>query len=116
LALDCALAVEKKLAQMSPWLKERGYADIRMTMGLESGVVTVGNLGARQRRAYTIMGKSVNLASHLQQQCRQIGHDVLCGPELCRRLTGSGRIQLLPATAIRGLEEHQVIGYPAKNP
>ncbi|MGD9662879.1 MAG: CHASE2 domain-containing protein [Porticoccaceae bacterium] len=113
LALDCALAVEKKLAQMAPWFEARGYPKIRMTMGLESGVVTVGNLGARQRRAYTIMGKSVNLASHLQQQCRQIGHDILCGPELCRRLAESGRIQLLPATIIRGLKEPQVIGYPA---
>lgn len=111
LAVDCALAVKRKLAAMKDWLAERGYPEIRMTMGLESGLVTVGNLGSRQRRAYTIMGKTVNLASHLQQQCKLVKKDILCGPELCRRLT-EGKINLLPATEIRGIEDKQVIGWP----
>ncbi len=111
LALDCALAVSRRLEQMSRWCRERGYPEVKMTMGLESGVVTVGNLGSRQRRAYTILGKTVNLASHLQQQCRQLGHDILCGPELCQRL-GEGQVALLPPTEIRGIEGLQVVGYP----
>jgi len=111
LAVDCALAVRRRVAQLAEWCQLRGYPEIQMTMGLESGVVTVGNLGSRQRRAYTILGKTVNLAAHLQQQCKQLDHDLLCGPELCRRL-GSERIIELSATAIRGIDGLQLIGYP----
>src|SRR5690606_25091296 len=52
LAVKCAMAVVDRVNQLEPWLAARGYPRIRMTMGLESGVVTVGNLGSRQRRAY----------------------------------------------------------------
>jgi len=112
LALDCALAVDRRLRAMGPWLASRGYPEIRMTMGLESGTVTVGNLGSRQRRAYTIMGKTVNLAAHLQQQCKAVGLGILCGPELCARLPPE-RVQRLEPTEIRGIEGPQVIGFPA---
>ena len=115
LAVDCALAVHRRLSDMKDWLARRGYPEIRMTMGLESGTVTVGNLGARQRRAYTIMGKTVNLAAHLQQQCKAVGKSILCGPELCARLPEE-RILRMPPTGIRGIEGKQVIGCPVNLP
>ena len=82
-------------------------------MGLESGTVTVGNLGSRQRRAYTIMGKTANLAAHLQQQCKTLGVGILCGPALCERLP-EARVRRLPPTEIRGIEGPQLIGYPVE--
>jgi len=111
LAVKCAMAVVDRVNQLEPWLAARGYPRIRMTMGLESGVVTVGNLGSRQRRAYTVMGKTVNLAAHLQQQCKELGQPLLCGPTLCDRLDNR-RITRLPPVAIRGIEGLQSIGYP----
>jgi class 3 adenylate cyclase len=58
------------------------------------------------------MGKTVNLAAHLQQQCKAVGLGILCGPELCARLPPE-RVQRLEPTEIRGIEGPQVIGFPA---
>ncbi|MBF0280902.1 MAG: response regulator [SAR324 cluster bacterium] len=40
--------------------------DINIRMGIHSGKCTVGNFGSEERMDYTIIGKSVNLASRLE--------------------------------------------------
>ena len=44
------------------------------TFGLASGPVAVGNVGARNRLNYTVMGNTVNLAS----RCVGLGRDLGC--------------------------------------
>ncbi|MAT49902.1 MAG: hypothetical protein CMK32_01790 [Porticoccaceae bacterium] len=110
LALDCALAIQNTLHRLDEWCNTNGYPAIRMTITLESGTATVGNLGSRQRRAYTVMGRTVNLASHLQEVCKLSGKSILCGPELCRR--AEERVITLPPVEVRGLSEPLVVGYP----
>lgn len=110
LALQCADAIQHRLKSMGDWLSRRAYPDIHMTIGMESGPVAVGNFGSRQRRAYTIMGKTVNLAAHLQPMCTELGVDILCGPELCRRFPD--RLRILGSMNVRGIEQAQLVGCP----
>lgn len=108
LALRCAEAIQQRLRGMMGWLEENGYPDIAMTIGLESGPVAVGNFGSRQRRAYTVMGKTVNLAAHLQPMCAAHGVDILCGPGMCEHLPD--RVRPLGKVTIRGIDGEQRIG------
>ncbi len=114
LAMQCAGAIQRRLGDMGGWLSAHGYPEIRMTIGLESGPVAVGNFGSRQRRAYTVMGKTVNLAAHLQPMCTGLDVDILCGPELCRRLPD--RVRAIGPVIIRGIEDEQWIGTPVTTP
>lgn len=110
-ALRCAQAIQQRLRGMVGWLEDKGYPGITMTIGLESGPVAVGNFGSRQRRAYTVMGKTVNLAAHLQPLCSAYDAEILCGPGLCAQLPEE--VRPLGSVVIRGIDGKQVIGTPA---
>ncbi|TFH86512.1 adenylate/guanylate cyclase domain-containing protein [Billgrantia azerbaijanica] len=103
-ALDCALAMLERLRDINRWCDERGYPPIAMNIGLEAGEVTVGNLGSRQRLAYTALGPAVNLASRLEELAGSREEPVLLGPELGRALAGTRALAELPATRIKGIE------------
>jgi class 3 adenylate cyclase len=38
-------------------------------MGINTGVVTVGNFGSAERTKYTALGKQVNVAARIQSHC-----------------------------------------------
>ena len=51
---------------------------LRVRMGVNTGVATVGNFGSAERTKYTALGKQVNIAARIQSQCEPgkvlIGH------------------------------------------
>lgn len=65
-ACRAAVRCQRKLAERRPDFRERCGRDLRMRMGLHTGVVIVGNMGSRQRFDYTVLGDTANLASRLE--------------------------------------------------
>ncbi|QQS14712.1 MAG: adenylate/guanylate cyclase domain-containing protein [Rhodospirillales bacterium] len=47
--------------------RERGMAPIRLRVGLHSGPVIIGNIGAPERMNYTVVGDTVNVANRFEQ-------------------------------------------------
>jgi adenylate cyclase len=56
-----------RLQRFNSWLAEQGYqSGFRMGVGLNSGAVMAGNVGAAQRVEYTAIGDTTNTASRLE--------------------------------------------------
>ena len=56
-----------RLQRFNSWLSEQGYqSGFRMGVGLNSGTVMAGNVGAAQRVEYTAIGDTTNTASRLE--------------------------------------------------
>jgi adenylate cyclase len=65
-ACRASLAMQKKLIDMRKVWKEQGRAEMQVRIGLNTGLMVVGNMGSASRMDYTMMGDAVNLASRLE--------------------------------------------------
>jgi adenylate cyclase len=78
-AVHAALAMTKALDALNADLRERRLPEIGVGIGLNTGLVCVGDMGSHMRRSYTVMGDAVNLASRIEALTRHYGVQVLVG-------------------------------------
>lgn len=89
-AVLTAMAMQTTLKALNPMLKERGWPEVKIGVGVNTGRMSVGNMGSEFRMAYTVMADAVNLASRLEGLTRQYAVWVLVGEstkEACTDLT-----------------------------
>ncbi len=83
-AVQAALAMAQRLNALNDDLRERALPQIGVGIGLNTGLVCVGDMGSDMRRSYTVMGDAVNLASRIEALTRHYGVDVLAGEATVR--------------------------------
>ncbi|WP_051328565.1 CHASE2 domain-containing protein [Geminicoccus roseus] len=76
----------------------------RTRIGVESGLVIVGDVGIGTRLDYTAYGDAVNLAVRLEGQNKQLGTTILLGPKAAALVT-PGRLRPVGQVRIRGRDE-----------
>ena len=83
-----ALAMMEELARMNEKIKAKGWPEIRIGIGLNSGVMRVGDMGSKVRRAYTVMGDPVNLGSRLEGLTREYGVGIIASENTKSKVKG----------------------------
>ncbi len=64
-AVRAAVAQQKKILELAEKWKAMGKREFTVGMGINTGDVVMGNLGASSRMNYTVIGDNVNLAARL---------------------------------------------------
>jgi adenylate cyclase len=72
-ALRAAMAMRAALLDLGERFRARGWPQLDIGIGINTGTMTVGDMGSRVRKAYTVMGDPVNLASRLEGLTRVYG-------------------------------------------
>ncbi|MEO5375382.1 MAG: adenylate/guanylate cyclase domain-containing protein [Alphaproteobacteria bacterium] len=72
-ATEAALAMIGSLDEVNRSFEARGWKAIKIGVGLNTGVMNVGNMGSDFRLAYTVLGDAVNLGSRLEGLTKQYG-------------------------------------------
>lgn len=91
-AIAAARAILDALRKLEASPSFRDTGPIRVGIGLNTGIMSVGNMGSEFRMAYTVMGDAVNLASRLEGLTKEYGVDIIvseqtkqAAPEYCYR-------------------------------
>lgn len=76
-AVDAALAMMAKLPEMVKEWEARGLPPIDIGIGINTGEMSVGNMGSSRIFSYTVMGDSVNLGSRLEGINKEYGTNII---------------------------------------
>ena len=87
-AVSAALAILEKLEQLREEFPAKGFPAINIGIGLNTGMMNVGDMGSVYRRAYTVLGDSVNLGSRLEGLTKFYGLKFLIGEDTYKGLDG----------------------------
>jgi adenylate cyclase len=77
----CAAALEMvdTLRELHADWERRGVPKLELGIGINTGAMVVGNMGSRERLAYTVLGDTVNVASRLEGLSKDYGVRVVIG-------------------------------------
>jgi adenylate cyclase len=100
-AILAGIDMQKTLRELQPHFKAKGWPEIHVGVGINSGRVSVGNMGSEVRVAYTVMGDAVNLASRLESITKQYGVGII---------VGESTRHAVPEFVYRELDQVRVVG------
>jgi adenylate cyclase len=95
------LEMHEVLAKLKTEFQKRGWPEIKIGVGLNTGRMSVGNMGSKLRTAYTVMGDAVNLASRLEGITKEYGAEIV---------VGEGTRDAVPDVVFRELDRVRVKG------
>lgn len=101
-ACRSALAMIKSLDALNDDWKRRGLPEVRIGVGVNTGIAAVGNMGGKKRFNYTAVGDAMNLASRLETLTKEFHASILVGSRT-RELAGDEFV-------FRELDQVQVVG------
>jgi len=93
-AVKCALAMGRRLVELSREWKNAGLPGVSMRAGIYTGEVAAGSVGSDDRFEYAVIGDVVNTASRLESYDKSLADPDLL-PTRCRILAGAPTHDLL---------------------
>lgn len=80
-ACVCALESIERLKIIQKEFADRGWPPIEIGIGVNSGAMSVGNMGSKIVQSYTVLGDAVNLGARLEAATKSYGARILVGED-----------------------------------
>jgi adenylate cyclase len=110
-AVVTAMQMQAALPAVNKMFAAKGWPEIKIGVGVNTGDMTVGDMGSVVRKAYTVMGDAVNLGSRLEGITKQYGVGILVG-ETARKAIKDIVFREVDRVQVKGKEEPVAIYEP----
>ena len=100
-AVEAALAMQARMPKLAREFARRGWPAFRIGIGVNTGTMSIGDMGSKFRKAYTVLGDAVNLASRLESLTKEYSVGIIVGENTARAM---------PDYAWREIDRVRVVG------
>lgn len=97
-----ALKVQEALTKLREEFRAEGLPDVYTRIGINSGLMMVGNIGSEQLLDYTAIGDEMNLAARLEGANKVFGTLILMGPGTMAMVKGQVEARELDWVKVAG--------------
>lgn len=116
-AVRAALEMCDELRLLEESYRKERDLDLRVAIGINTGVAVVGNVGSQQKMEYTAIGDAVNTASRLESTAKEMNRQIIVSEytyvavrnlfhfERVGEIQVKGKTDLVPAYAVEGAAE-----------
>jgi adenylate cyclase len=101
-AVTSGFEMLERLAQFNSDQRKKGGPAFRVGIGINYGLVTVGNIGSEKKMDYTVVGDMVNLASRLQDLTKIYHESLLFSGSVHRSVGKSFPCRRIDRVSVKG--------------
>ena len=113
-AFEAALNMRQALKEVNIEFEKSGFPQLKFGIGIHTGPVFAGTIGAENRMEYTVIGDTVNTASRLESLCKTYATDLLLSEAAAEKLGDNTGLSLVADAQIRGKSETMKV-YTCRN-
>jgi len=111
-ALQAGMDMLRAVRELDAEFQARGWPTLDIGVGLNSGKMSVGNMGSEFRRAYTVMGDAVNLGSRVEGLTKEYGVGIICTQSVRDAAPSDWAFRELDLVRVKGKQEPVAIYEP----
>ncbi|MFT4924720.1 MAG: adenylate cyclase [Phenylobacterium sp.] len=112
-SINCAFQMLDITEELTAQFEQEGWPEVRVGVGINTGEMSVGDMGSVYRRAYTVLGDAVNLGSRLEGLTKFYGVDLLVS-ETCVAHCPDMTFRLIDKVRVKGKHEAVSIYEPIR--
>lgn len=99
-AVRAAIEIQRLLLEMNRDAAARSWPELRVGIGINTGIVTAANIGSPRRIDYTVIGDPVNIASRLMSNAA--GGQIIVSQSTAKDLGGDFKMTALKPMTVKG--------------
>jgi len=101
-AVMSAVEMQEALEEFNREQDRQGKPKFLTGIGINYGVVTVGNIGSEKKMDYTIIGDMVNLGSRLEGLTKPYGQGIIFSESVYRKIKGEIACRMVDKVVVKG--------------
>jgi|SRR5215831_919717 len=102
-AVNSAMQIQRLLVELNRDAAARGWPELRVGIGINTGSAIAGNIGSPRRLDYTVVGDAVNTAQRLMTNAA--GGQILISESTARKMGKTFDLDRLPELKVKGRSE-----------
>lgn len=110
-ALEAGQYMLERLNAVREDFLSQGWPEIHIGIGINTGMMSVGDMGSKFRRAYTVLGDAVNLGSRLEGLTKAYGVEIIVS-EFTRAAIADYVYRELDIVKVKGKDEPVAVFEP----
>jgi len=105
-AVLAAMEMLEGLKEVNRTLKEKGFdLEVKIGIGINTGVATIGNIGSEKKKNYTVVGDTVNLSSRLESITKEYKTPLLFSEYTYEKVKSKINCKLMGNVKVKGREQ-----------